>query len=421
MNDYLELALYSPGDSLAEAKAAGIPIIVADGMGVDSTAMLILLRDKGIVPDLILHALTGSEKRATERYYFTRAAWLKENGFPAVTFVRYEAKNLKHFPHYGSLYENCLTNGTLPSLAFGGLKSCSKKWKISPMNAWVKGVVKPGKRRGALGTEHLVALDAWKSPPWTPALETWAKGFRCVKLIGFDAAPADTKRLGKFEAKKVNGTLAGDEKDDLRRFENRYPLVEAGITRKECLEIIEREGLTAPPKSACIFCPAMKPWELNDLEPDELRKIVVLEARAFPRLKGYWTEEELAADHKTLMKRWLAGPRKARKPRLMKPGEGCMGLWNHGAKSGPNARPPLMTEEIRNRNLLPGAEIDEIWSNVPKELMTRLDEFSEMMTKGGLTRDEAEGEVDNWKDYLAKTFEKYGSEKTPCSGCPMAA
>ena len=417
----LEFNFYADGDSLAAAKAAGVPVIVADGMGVDSTAMLILLRDMGIVPDLILHALTGSEKRATERYYETRAKWLEENGFPAVTFVRYEAKNLKHFPHYGSLYENCLTNGTLPSLAFGGLKSCSKKWKISPMNSWIKGTVKPGKRRGSLGEEHKTPAADWKTSPWPPALAAWAKGTRCVKLIGFDAAPADTKRLGKFEHKKVAGTLAGDEKDDLRRFENRYPLVEAGITRKECLEIIAAEGLPAPPKSACIFCPAMKPHELNDLEPDELRKIVVLEARAFPRLKGYWSEEELAADHEKALAKWEAESRKGKPPRPLKPGEGCMGLWNHGAKSGPNARPPLMTEEIRNRGLLPSDEIDSLWSEIPKAMMTRLEDFREMMTAGGMTRNEAEGEIDNWRDYLAKTFEKYGTERNPCEGCPMAA
>ncbi len=52
------------------------PIIVAYGAGVDSTAMLIGLRDRGIRPDLILFADTGSEKPETTAYLTIIGAWL---------------------------------------------------------------------------------------------------------------------------------------------------------------------------------------------------------------------------------------------------------------------------------------------------------------------------------------------------------
>jgi hypothetical protein len=42
--------------------------VVAYGMGVDSTAMLIGLEQRGIRPDLILFADTGSEKPDTYLY-----------------------------------------------------------------------------------------------------------------------------------------------------------------------------------------------------------------------------------------------------------------------------------------------------------------------------------------------------------------
>lgn len=44
------------------------PLVVAYGMGVDSTAVLVGLQQRGIRPDLILFADTGDEKPATYAY-----------------------------------------------------------------------------------------------------------------------------------------------------------------------------------------------------------------------------------------------------------------------------------------------------------------------------------------------------------------
>ncbi|QDU97641.1 hypothetical protein Pla8534_54920 [Lignipirellula cremea] len=41
------------------------PLVVAYGLGVDSTAMLIGLQRRGVRPDLILFANTGGEKPET--------------------------------------------------------------------------------------------------------------------------------------------------------------------------------------------------------------------------------------------------------------------------------------------------------------------------------------------------------------------
>jgi hypothetical protein len=109
--------------------AAGQPLVVAYGLGVNSTAALVGLRQRGIRPDLILFADTGSEKQETYDYLPTIQEWLERVGFPPVVVVRKEVKDFKNWPPYASLGENCLTNGTLPSLAFG-FKSCSLKWKV---------------------------------------------------------------------------------------------------------------------------------------------------------------------------------------------------------------------------------------------------------------------------------------------------
>ena len=92
------------------------PLVVAYGLGVNSTAMLVEFAKRGIRPDLILFADTGGEKPETYRYMPVIQAYLKEVKFPPVVTVRYEPKTAP----YRTLEGQCLHTGTLPSLAYGG-------------------------------------------------------------------------------------------------------------------------------------------------------------------------------------------------------------------------------------------------------------------------------------------------------------
>ena len=62
--------------------------VVSDGMGRDSTAMLIGLRRLGLRPVVILHADTGDEHPLTDAYRKYRNTWLRSIGFPEFTMVR---------------------------------------------------------------------------------------------------------------------------------------------------------------------------------------------------------------------------------------------------------------------------------------------------------------------------------------------
>jgi 3'-phosphoadenosine 5'-phosphosulfate sulfotransferase (PAPS reductase)/FAD synthetase len=66
------------------------PLIVAYGLGVDSTAMLVEFARRDIRPDAILFADTGGEKPETYRYLSVITPFLKSVGFPEVTVVRYQ-------------------------------------------------------------------------------------------------------------------------------------------------------------------------------------------------------------------------------------------------------------------------------------------------------------------------------------------
>lgn len=276
-------------------KPADPPVVVAYGGGVDSTAMLIELIARGERVDMVLFADTGSEKPSTYAYVAMFAAWLAERGVQLVV-VRYEPQNFKHYPPYRSLDENCFTNGTLPSISFG-FSSCSQKWKVEPQNRW---------------TER-----------WEPAVAAWAAGQKIIKLIGYDCSPADSKRYAHAEGYQ----------DD--RYEYRYPLRDWGWKREDCIARIEAEGLEVPVKSACFMCGAMKAWEVHLLPPPQLRRIVLMEARAAPRLKK------------------------------------IEGLWRNGSKGtrGGEKKPGRMTDYIRAEGLLPADEIDEIIALAPTALV----------------------------------------------------
>ena len=268
------------------------PVVVANGLGVNTFALLIYMKRSGWRPDLILHADPGSEFPQTYDYIPVMNRALASWGFPTITVVRYVPSNFKHWPPYCTLEENCFTNGTLPSLAFG-FKSCSQKWKIAPQNKYCES--------------------------WPPAIECWQQGGRVLKLIGYDAGPKDQRRCNHI----------GDPNDP--RYEYRYPLIEIGWDRKRCIAEIEKEGWPVPHKSSCFFCPSIQPKEVEELPANLLRRIVLMEARAEPRL------------HK------------------------IDGLWRR--KRQRDGRPGSITDFIRERQLLPADEIDRIVHEVPTELV----------------------------------------------------
>jgi hypothetical protein len=240
---------------LALPPAARPMFVVSDGMGRDSTAMLIGLRRLALRPDAILHADTGDEHPLTNAYRSYRNTWLRSIGFPEVSLVR-RAPSTSGVTglDYATLGEKCVANHTLPSLAFGGRKGCSSEWKIVPQERWLRDDPR--------------------------AQRTWDAGHRVVKAIGYDAGPLDSRRAHH---------LTSDE-----RYDYVYPLREWLWDRPRAVAEILAEGVKLPRKSSCVFCPASKPWEIAELVrdyPDIADRIVLIEDTAQPYLEtieGLW-------------------------------------------------------------------------------------------------------------------------------------
>ena len=133
-----------------------------------------------------------------------------------------------------SLEEDCAKRGALPSVAYG-FKTCSQRWKKQPQDKYLN--------------QHGMK-DA-------------------TRLIGIDM----------------------DETRRAKDYPNvRYPLIEWGWGRDECVEAITRAGLPQPGKSACFFCPSSKPREILALKrdhPDLFARAVAMERNAeLTHIKG---------------------------------------------------------------------------------------------------------------------------------------
>lgn len=97
------------------------------------------------------------------------------------------------------------------------------------------------------------------------------------------------------EAHRVDRIIAGQRKGE----EKRFPLVDEGIDRKGCIEIIKAHGLTVPMKSGCFLCPFQRrsQWlALRRLHPELYCKAKRLEDATNERLRGLGREPIYIAD-----------------------------------------------------------------------------------------------------------------------------
>jgi hypothetical protein len=210
------------------------PVIVAYGGGVNSTALLIGMFERGLKVDLILFADTGGE--LPETYCHIRAfnKWLVAHGLPEILWVQ---KTYKKEPT--TLETDCLRNNTLPSIAFG-YKACSMKYKRDPQDKFCNN--------------------------WQPANEVWGRGEKCIKLLGYDFG----------EPQRATST-------EDNKYIYSYPLIEWGWDRDKCVAVCEQNGFYNIPKSACFFCPNNSTGEIIKLKrnhPELLERALKIESNA---------------------------------------------------------------------------------------------------------------------------------------------
>jgi hypothetical protein len=226
---------------------SSLPLVVAYGGGLNSTAMLCGFKERGIKPDLILFADTGGEM--PETYVHTlRMKVIASDWWPDTPF---QVVKKEYAGGFEGLEGECIRGHKLPALAYGR-KACSQKYKTQPQTKRLK--------------------------EWMAANEVQ----HVRRAIGYDA--------------KESHRALHIEREDLKRGRtatNWFPLIEWQWGRDECAEAIERVGgsigLKPPGKSACFFCPAMKRGEILRLKaehPDLFMRALAIEANAILKSPG---------------------------------------------------------------------------------------------------------------------------------------
>lgn len=205
---------------------------ISFGAGTQSTALLVCSA-LGLhnVPkaDVAIFADVGDEPKSTLETFAFYAAWAGERGIPV---VRVSAGVLS--AEIGKLMTGEIGWApTVPAFARNEdgragplLRKCTRHFKIDPIHKEV---------RRRLGLKP---------------------GERC---------------------KKTATCLLGISRDEVVRMkpsqtpwiENRWPLVDADLTRTDCIDLIAGLGLPAPSRSACVYCPYHGDAEWKRMKEDD--------------------------------------------------------------------------------------------------------------------------------------------------------
>ena len=175
--------------------------VISYGGGVQSTALVVLAMQRGWQIDEIIHVdLLDAESPATREYVKYFAGWLREAHQRDITILQRDL--------YGDMLANPAFTPAPWRAADGSFmlkRQCTRQYKVEPIRRYLYDKYKREKIRLMLG----ISVD-------------------------------------EFHRMRDSGS---------KRIENVYPLVDERLTRNDCRAILERAGLTPPPKSSCWFCP----------------------------------------------------------------------------------------------------------------------------------------------------------------------
>ena len=200
--------------------------VLSMGAGVQTTAMLLMWRDKY---DYVIFADPGDEMPET---YWYISEYLKPYAGEKWITVKREGK---------SLYDDCYDKKEVPFIQH---RQCTRQFKIDPINKMLK------------------QLGATKQNP-------------AIVDIGISSDEASLLASSKFEKPYER---------------KNYPLATNHISREKCKEIIKEHGWPIPNKSGCYYCGFQSRHELRKLQrthPDLYRKAMELEKNAGRSLRWH--------------------------------------------------------------------------------------------------------------------------------------
>lgn len=254
----MSMHTWAPSGFFAPHPAPALRVLSL-GLGVQSTCMLEMAADGffGPMPDVAIFADTKAEPQAV---YDHLASLQRRNSMPIPIRV-ISSGNLRQ----SVIFSRNTTGGRFASVPFfvrqengtigRGRRQCTKEFKLEPLWKEIRSIlgIQPGKRvpRGLI-------------------VETWIG-------ITTDEVVRASSSKHKWE-------------------HQRYPLIEAGMSRTDCIEELKRRQFAVPMKSACTFCPFRhnSEWRrIKEQDPDTWNDAVQIDhaIRAGGRLRGIRGEQ----------------------------------------------------------------------------------------------------------------------------------
>lgn len=186
------------------------------GWGIQSWTMAAMCAlDELPRPDFVIHSDTGWEHRQTYEFARQQTGWLIERGVKVTTV----GDNLQSAKVTG---ENTDIPAFTSTAGRGGQlrRQCTGRWKIQPIRRFI--------------SQELAGRAVRKTPG---VVEQW---------LGITT--------DEFMRAKSS---------DVKYIINRYPLLDLGMSRGDCVAWLNSRRLPIPPKSSCVFCPYKnrRSWE----------------------------------------------------------------------------------------------------------------------------------------------------------------
>lgn len=216
--------------------------IISLGAGVQSSTMALMAAHGEITP--MPTAAVFADTQAEPASVYVWLEWLeKQLPFPVHRVTR------------GSLSE--------VSLTIRKKKDGSGQWVKSLIPAFIQN---PNGTRGIMGRACTFDYKVQELEKASKRIGNIARGQKTVGVIQWIGISIDEAHRMKPARKPY--------------VEHRWPLIDAGMKRHDCLRWMEKKGYPKPPRSACIYCPFHSDAEwrrLKDEEPIEFAKAVQFE------------------------------------------------------------------------------------------------------------------------------------------------
>ena len=262
--------------------------IFSSGGGVQSTAVLVLSAQRKINYPIHVFANVGDRAESAETIAYVRdilRPYAKTNGIQWADVCKKD-KAGKAIDLLDKL-EQSTKSVPIPVRMAGsgapGNRGCTVEWKIKPVANFIKSLIPVDMVKKISKEIREMAPDIKRQADFlaksTMSMDDeaeYSKSYAiAIKNIKFKA---QSDMYSRYYPIILGKGISTDEAQRAKKetgfahYQAEYPLIALGLSRMDCIKIIEDAGLPPAPKSACWFCPYKTKAKWQDLRSSDLER-----------------------------------------------------------------------------------------------------------------------------------------------------